>query len=853
MDFITADKYCQTYGGHLASVHNGFDNIFLVDQAKKSFSGAEMFAVGGNNLQDHKNWTWIDGTPVDFTDWGTYEPANADTQNCLHIDVVKAQWHSADCFVAVPFVCSVGSTSGAPPTMPSGSTTAGGGPNFPTPPVGNTPAYQQASDYFASVINTKVDPCDDFYNYTCGVYNLPMTFDTAQLSIYQDFYKAYSNPSSSAARPIKLVNTAYSTCYSARSNWNSITGDGSIISNLVAKFHQATQFGFPLMDKSVADWPNATQMGAGLGYLSGTQGVDTVISFFVDTNWKDNQGSQPYLAYIDQPVLTLSWTYYIGGTWDITKKSLSRYVNDTFQAYAQLQNIALDQTQVQADVNDILEFEHLLANNYSTDATTRWQMLRSYNLIKNSDFTLKYSFMDINEYFSHLAVYAPTVIAKLVDPGFQFDLMEPDRLKDLDQAIKNSFNGAVKPRTFYNYLYYRLLFANSDYFPQSSSKRYTPVDIVTNYEYKKQVLGKPKFTESKKSRLERMRKFENRDLDEISMDCIDDTLSYFTDASTRIMVDQVYPTPDSRNTIKTNVDKLADSIMIGMQSMIDGLNWMTPDTKKGAYDKIAKLTRNVAYPDYVTNDTALTNYYTELTDFDSTTDYYTVLGYLSRFMTQTSLEMLLKTTGTDRHDFNGPAGIVNAWYQPEENSITFPAGILRMPFYDPDWPKSVVFGAMGMVAGHELSHSFDSSGTQWDGTGNLNNWMDSLSQVAFDNMTTCVINEYNGFCPLDPAVYSPNCINGQQTVGENVADNAGIHSAFRAYKNAVDFYGEDPRLPGSLMSQFSHDQLFFLSFARLWCQSTPDPAREYVQILVDPHSPSKYRVFGSLQNYPAFR
>ena len=154
--------------------------------------------------------------------------------------------------------------------------------------------------------------------------------------------------------------------------------------------------------------------------------------------------------------------------------------------------------------------------------------------------------------------------------------------------------------------------------------------------------------------------------------------------------------------------------------------------------------------------------------------------------------------------------------------------------------------------GHETTHGFDSSGTQWDAVGNLNSWMDSSVQAAFNNMTACVIKEYNGFCPLD-SKYSPNCINGQQTVGENVADNGGIHAAFRAYQTTVDFYGEDPRLPGPLMSQFTHDQIFFMSFGKILCMPYPDPQDEYVEILTDPHSPAKFRVVGTLMNYPAFR
>uniref|UniRef100_A0AC34RI17 Capsid protein n=1 Tax=Panagrolaimus sp. JU765 TaxID=591449 RepID=A0AC34RI17_9BILA len=260
------------------------------------------------------------------------------------------------------------------------------------------------------------------------------------------------------------------------------------------------------------------------------------------------------------------------------------------------------------------------------------------------------------------------------------------------------FKNTTVPRTLYNYFYYRLLLTYSDYFPvaSKSAELQDDIDFLEMMEYKKPQIGRPKFTESRRTRLAKIAKAkQGKDLDETAMACIDDTVNYFDDASTRVLVDQIYPTQANKDFIKTNVGNLAQTIMIGMQSMIDGLNWMTPQTKAGAYAKISQLTRNIAYPDYVVDDTKLTAHYSDLDNFINETNYYNILSSLQKFTVHNSLMNLLKTTGTDRHDFNGPAGIVNAWYQPEQNSITFPAGILRMPFYDPDWPKSVVLGAMG--------------------------------------------------------------------------------------------------------------------------------------------------------------
>lgn len=127
----------------------------------------------------------------------------------------------------------------------------------------------------------------------------------------------------------------------------------------------------------------------------------------------------------------------------------------------------------------------------------------------------------------------------------------------------------------------------------------------------------------------------------------------------------------------------------------------------------------------------------------------------------------------------GVRTLTNTWaefanpFQPELNSITFPAGILQRPFYDENWPASLNYGALGSVAGHELTHAFDDEGMQWNDAGRLQKWMTNASDVGFKEMARCVVNEYNGFCPLAGTGKEPSCINGEQTQGENVADDGG--------------------------------------------------------------------------------
>ncbi|MFH4973538.1 hypothetical protein AB6A40_000247 [Gnathostoma spinigerum] len=287
------------------------------------------------------------------------------------------------------------------------------------------------------------------------------------------------------------------------------------------------------------------------------------------------------------------------------------------------------------------------------------------------------------------------------------------------------------------------------------------------------------------------------------------------------------------------------------KSMVDWVDWMDDESKKGAHGKIADLHVNLAYPDLIMDDTELSIYYRNLC-FTSKDTYFTMIDKMKAFNLHKINSLLLKD-GYDRRDFSGPVGAVNAWYMPKLNSITLPAGILRQPFFDENWPASMNYGGIGVVAGHELTRGFGDRGVQWDGQGRLCDWMEEKSKEGFKKMAKCVIEEYNKFCPLQNSSCYPQCVNGEQTQEENIADNGGIRAAFKGYREHVSLNGPDPQLPGRLMSRFSHDQLFFLSFARVWCEKPYSHRQPYQELMVDPHTPAKYRVFGAIQNFPEFR
>jgi putative endopeptidase len=184
---------------------------------------------------------------------------------------------------------------------------------------------------------------------------------------------------------------------------------------------------------------------------------------------------------------------------------------------------------------------------------------------------------------------------------------------------------------------------------------------------------------------------------------------------------------------------------------------------------------------------------------------------------------------------------VNAYYNPPENNINFPAGILQPPFYSAKADDAVNYGAIGVVVGHELTHGFDDQGRRYDGTGNLRNWWTAEDAKQFETRAECVVNEYGSFSPVD-GVH----LNGKLTLGENAADNGGIHLAYAALMRDL----AEKTLPKK-EDGFTQEQLFFLGYAQVWCQNQTD-AESRQRAITDPHSPGEFRVNGVVQNFGEF-
>lgn len=288
----------------------------------------------------------------------------------------------------------------------------------------------------------------------------------------------------------------------------------------------------------------------------------------------------------------------------------------------------------------------------------------------------------------------------------------------------------------------------------------------------------------------------------------------------------------------TNGEKeLALQVLHGIEQsyaqMIDELEWMDSATKAAAQNKLQHIENKIAYPD-------------EWPDFSNLaelvlSDYFELVVSLSALAVEQSLASLDEPV--DRSEWGMSPITVNAYYSPNLNEIVFPLGILQFPFFSAGSPGAMNYGGFGVVAGHEISHGFDDSGSQFDAQGFLNDWWSNASRANFEQRVECIEQQYSEY------TVSGDNLDGELTAGENIADSGGLESAFRAYQRYKESVSEESLIKKHF--DMSGDELFFVSYAQVWCEVLRP---EYAQQLLrtNPHSPGKYRVQGGLSDSPHF-
>jgi predicted metalloendopeptidase len=276
--------------------------------------------------------------------------------------------------------------------------------------------------------------------------------------------------------------------------------------------------------------------------------------------------------------------------------------------------------------------------------------------------------------------------------------------------------------------------------------------------------------------------------------------------------------------------QLVGQIEMEMRKDIDNAKWMTPATKEQAFAKLREVTNKIGYPD-------------KWRDYSGVKvardDYFGNVLRAYDFELRRNFNKIGKPV--DKSEWGMTPPTVNAYYNPNMNNINFPAGILQPPFYNPQAGDAVNYGGIGAVIGHELTHGFDDEGRKYDGAGNVRDWWTAEDAKAFEARADCVVKEYSGFSPVPDAH-----VNGKLTLGENAADNGGIHLAYMALMDSLANH-----MAGK-QDGFTPQQQFFLGFGQIWCENTTEQAAR-MQAATNPHSPGEFRANGVLQNMPEFQ
>jgi predicted metalloendopeptidase len=292
----------------------------------------------------------------------------------------------------------------------------------------------------------------------------------------------------------------------------------------------------------------------------------------------------------------------------------------------------------------------------------------------------------------------------------------------------------------------------------------------------------------------------------------------------RLYVNEYFPAES-----KERMDQLVQNLLKAYELSINELSWMTDATKKRAQEKLAKIRTKIGYTEKWRDYSQLTIQADDL------------IGNAMR-SSEVEHQRMLDKLGrpVDRDEWAMTPQTVNAYYNPGLNEIVFPAAILQPPFFDPHAEDAVNYGGIGAVIGHEISHAFDDQGSKYDGDGNLQNWWTDEDRVAFTTLANRLVEQFAGYEPLPGKP-----LNGELTLGENIADLSGMSIALKAYSLALN--GQTP----PVIDGWSGAQRFFIGWAQIWRRKYRD-AEMVRRLLIDPHSPSQFRANGPVQNLDAF-
>ena len=505
-------------------------------------------------------------------------------------------------------------------------------------------------------------------------------------------------------------------------------------------------------------------------------GVNAFFGFGAEPDFKD---SKVNIATAEQGGLSLPDRDYYFKTDAKSvelREKLEKHIAKTFELYGE------SPAKAAADAKTVMKLETDLAT-VSLNRTDQRDPSKIYHKMSVDDLQKTTPAFAWNQYFTSIQ-----------SPKFDsLNVAMPDYVKGMNQLIAGNDLEAVK-----TYLRWQTLRAASPVLPKAF------VDEDFDF-YRKTLRGAKEL----RPRWKRCVEYTDNDLGE---------------ALGQAYVAETFPPEAKAHTLQ-----MVHELEAALKTDISELSWMSPETKKQALEKLSRIDNKIGYPNQWRDYSSL-----NVVRGDA-------IGNSTR-ANQFEFNRQLAKIGkpVDRSEWGMSPPTVNAYYNPLENNVNFPAGILQPPFYDYKADDAVNFGSIGVVIGHELTHGFDDEGSQFDADGNLRNWWTPKDQEQFTKLEDCFVKEYDGFVVVDDVH-----IKGKLTLGENTADNGGLRIAHMAL---LDVLAANPE---NTVDGFTPEQRFFLGYAQIWCANqTPETLR--LQALSNEHSAPQARVNGVVSNSPDF-
>ncbi|XP_053546318.1 membrane metallo-endopeptidase-like 1 [Bombina bombina] len=650
-----------------------------------------------------------------------------------------------------------------------------------------------------------IEPCTDFYQYACGgwlnKHVIPETssrysiFDILRDEMEIILKGLLEMPEQEDRDAFKKAKILYKSCMNE-----------SLIEQRDA---------LPLIEllATIGDWPVAStdwnvtkepywSLEEKLSLLNYRFNKRVLVDMFV---WNDDQESSKHIIYIDQPTLGMpSRDYYFNsGNYQRIREAYLQFMITIAKMVREDRNLTKDDNFVQEEMTKVMDLETDIAK-ATAPSEERNDVTLLYNKITLQEFTQKFALDDFN-WTSFIQGVMSSVNIQ-IQTEEEVVVYGVPYLHQLRPILSN-----YSASTLQNYLVWRLVIDRVS----SLSRRYK--DARSNY--RKALYG---------TTLEEARWRE----------CVSYVNSNMENAVGAMYVRETFA-GESKRMISDLINKVREAFI----ETLDELQWMDGTSKEKAREKALSIKEQIGYPDYILEDqndkldqeSASVNF--------SEHQYFENILEILRAGAQKSLKKLREPVDQDAWIIG--AAVADAFYSPNRNQIVFPAGILQPPFFSKHQPQALNFGGIGMVIGHEITHGFDDNGRNFDKDGNMFDWWSNFSAMHFKDQSSCMVYQYGNYT-WDLA--GGQNVSGIITLGENIADNGGVRQAYKAYLKWVQRHGKEPKLPGL---DLTYKQLFFLNFAQVWCGSyRPEYARHSIK--TDVHSPFKYRVMGSLQNFDAF-